>query len=613
MANDTENNDTITGRDIQDVIVTGTRNATTARNIPFSVSIISNSTLNEQHRQNILPTLTEQVPGLFVTQRGMLGYGVSTGAAGAINMRGISAGNGQLLILIDGHPQYQGVFGHSISDSYQTMMAERVEVLRGPASVLYGSNAMGGVVNIITRGAKKDGVYTNISLGAGSWGTIEAEASNMLRKGKFSSTVALQYSRTDNHRPNMGFEQYGGFIKLGYDFSQHWNAFADINITHFNSSYPGSTSAPMLEAIQWITRGVATLGLEHHYDKANGRISIYDNFGFHKINDGYSAKGGKPQTELFHSKDALAGVSWYETLTLLPGNSITIGADYQHIYGRAYYKSRTTGEIVTAGKRKMQSAHAHSNEIAGYIDVKQDVTRWLTIDAGVRYDYHNVAGGEWIPQAGIVARPMNNGEIRVSASKGFRNPTTKDLYLYGTANEELKAERLWNYEISWKHHLLKGALTYGVNLFLINGDNILAQGPNNKFYNTGKIKNRGAEIEAAWRINSHWSVNTNHSFLHMDKHVLGAPEYKGYIGGNMNYGKWSATLGLQQLSGLFTEVGKSEKKTYVTLLNATVNYQLMKQLQLWVKGDNLLARKYEINAGYPMPRATFMAGVRAQF
>ena len=58
-------------------------------------------------------------------------------------LRGISSGTGEIMVLIDGHPQYNGIFGHPISDSYQTLMAERVEVLRGPASLLYGSNAMG--------------------------------------------------------------------------------------------------------------------------------------------------------------------------------------------------------------------------------------------------------------------------------------------------------------------------------------------------------------------------------------------------------------------------------------------------------------------------------------
>lgn len=602
---------------LDDVIVTGTRTATTARNLPMTVSILDRTKLVENQRVNILPTLTEQVPGFFSTQRGMMGYGVSDGAAGGIMMRGISSGAGQLLVLIDGHPQYQGVFGHSISDSYQTMMAERVEVLRGPASVLYGSNAMGGVINIITRGAKQDGDFYHVSLGAGSYGTLQAEISNVYRKGKFSSTIALQYGRSDNHRPRMGFEQYGDYVKLGYDFSEHWNAFADLNLTHFNSSYPGTTDSPLFEADQWITRGVATLALENHYDNTNGRLSVYDNFGRHKINDGYGPKKNNnvPQTELFRSKDALTGVSWYQSASLFSGSNITVGIDYQHIYGRAYYTSRETGEVVTAGRRGMQSTHTHSDEIAGYVDIRQDVTDWLTLDAGVRFDHHSVAGNEWIPQFGVVGKTSNNSELKAVVSKGFRNPTTKELYLYGTANHDsLRAERLWNYEISWRHSIDR--LTYGVNLFIIRGDNMI-QTVKSMNINTGEIKNRGAEIEATYRINSHWTVNTNHSFLNMKYHVLGAPEYKGYVGANMNYGKWTATMGLQQICGLFQEVNSAnpsqDKKADFTLLNMTVGYKAIDNVQLWVKGDNLLAQKYEIIAGYPMPRATFMAGVNINF
>lgn len=238
---------------LQDVVVTGTRNATDVRYLPMTVSVIGRQTLTEQYQTSVLPTVMQQVPGLFVTSRSMLGYGVSGGAAGGINLRGIAGGSGQLMVLIDGHPQYNGIYGHPIADSYQTLMTERVEVLRGPASMLYGSNAMGGVINIVTRGMHEDGVKTTVNLGAGSYGTIQAEASNQVRSGKFSSTVAAQYGRTDNHRPRMGFEQYGGYLKLGYDFHAHWNAYVDANITHFNASQPGSTSSPLYDADQWIT------------------------------------------------------------------------------------------------------------------------------------------------------------------------------------------------------------------------------------------------------------------------------------------------------------------------------------------------------------------------
>lgn len=130
---------------LQEVVVTGTRTATDVRHLPMTVTVIDRQQLTEQHQTSVLPTVMQQVPGLFVTSRSMMGYGVSTGAAGGINLRGIAGGTGQLMVLIDGHPQYQGIFGHPIADSYQTLMAERVEVLRGPASMLYGSNAMGGV------------------------------------------------------------------------------------------------------------------------------------------------------------------------------------------------------------------------------------------------------------------------------------------------------------------------------------------------------------------------------------------------------------------------------------------------------------------------------------
>ena len=131
--------------------------------------------------------------------------------------------------------------------------------------------------------------------------------------------------------------------------------------------------------------------------------------------------------------------------------------------------------------------------------------------------------------------------------------------------------------------------------------------------NTGEINNKGIEIEASWNINSHWSVNTNHALLHMKNPVIGAPKYKGYLGAKFITTKWTASLGLMQVSNLYIAVGTMPIKEHFMLLNATVGYQVIKQLALWVKGENLLAQHYEINAGFPMPKATFMAGVNVNF
>lgn len=594
---------------LKEVVVTGTRNAVDVRHLPITVSVVGRETLTEQHQASVLPTVMQQVPSLFVTSRSMMGYGVSTGAAGGINLRGISGGAGQLLVLIDGHPQYQGIYGHPISDSYQTLMAERVEVLRGPASVLYGSNAMGGVLNIVTRAASanRDGVKTTINLGAGSYGTVQAEAANQVRSGRFSSTVAAQYGRTDNHRPRMGFEQYGGYMKLGYDLSEHWNTYVDANITHFNASYPGSVSSPLFDADQWITRGVVSAALENHYQNTNGAVSVYSNFGRHKIDDG-TADPTKPTQRFFRSKDALTGVSWYQSAQLFEGNRLTAGVDYQHIYGNAYYTSKQTGEVLDTPNK--QSAKSYRNEIAGYVDFRQDLTEWLTVDAGIRVDHHSVVGTEWIPQAGVVVRPMSTGEVKAMVSKGFRNPTMREMYLYPPSNEELEPERMWNYELSWRHRM--GAFNYGLNLYYIIGDNMI-QTVNRKNVNTGEIENYGIELEAAWRMNRWWSLTTNHSLLHMEHAVVAAPEYKGFLGANYHRDRWSVVAGLQYINGLFTAVGDNETKENFCLLNASVSYAVAKNISLWLRGENLLAQSYEINLGYPMPRATVMGGVQLSF
>ena len=131
----------------------------------------------------------------------------------------------------------------------------------------------------------------------------------------------------------MGFQQYGGYAKVGYDFNANWNAFVDFNITHFNASIPGTVSAPLWNADQWITRGVANLAIENHYERTSGAISVFTNFGQHKIDDG-TANPDEPTQRYFRSRDILTGVSIYQSITAFCGNRITVGFDYQNIYGK---------------------------------------------------------------------------------------------------------------------------------------------------------------------------------------------------------------------------------------------------------------------------------------
>ena len=102
---------------LDEVVVTGTRNETDVRHLSQTVSVIPRLNIEKSLQSSLLPVLTEQIPGLFTTSRGIMGYGVSNGAAGGISLRGLSGGNARLMVLIDGHPQYAGIFGHPISDA----------------------------------------------------------------------------------------------------------------------------------------------------------------------------------------------------------------------------------------------------------------------------------------------------------------------------------------------------------------------------------------------------------------------------------------------------------------------------------------------------------------
>lgn len=599
---------------IDEVVVTGTRQETDVRHLSQTVSIIGRSQIENSLQPSLLPVLTEQIPGLFVTSRGIMGYGVSNGAAGSISLRGLSGGSGRLMVMIDGHPQYAGIFGHPISDAYQSFLAERVEVLRGPASVLYGSNAMGGVVNIVTRKMQEDGVNTNFHAGYGSYNTLETELTNRIRKGRFSSVISGSYNRTDGHRADMEFEQYGGYAKLGYEITDTWNLRGDVNITHFNASYPGPVNAPLLDGDQRITRGMTSFAIENKYEKTSGALSFFYNWGDHWINDGYTPSEGEgPQDDRFLSNDNMMGISLYQSTQFFKGNRITLGLDWFRYGGRAW-NEYVSGENMGTISGLVDK---HEDEMAGYIDLRQDINTWLTFNAGIRIDHHSRVGTEWVPQAGVAFHLPHDIELKASASKGFRYPILREMYMFPPQNPDLQPESMWNYELAFSQRLLEGRLNYGVNLFYIDGKNLILTLPNPNGsgmlnQNSGEIENSGVEISAAYRIDRHWSIDGNYSYLHMKELVVAAPEHKLYAGANFSYARWNLSTGIQYISGLYTQTEPVMTEDFV-LWNIRASFRISRWLDIWARGENLLAQKYEINAGYPMPRATVMAGINVNF
>jgi len=589
---------------LEEVVVTGTRVAISRDVMPIPISVIPRNTIEQSGETALLPVLSQQVPGLFVTARGIAGYGVSTGAAGNINMRGFAGGAGRVLILIDGHPQYATIYGHPVADAYIASDAERVEVSRGAASVLYGSNAMGGAINIITRKAMEDGNKLNIRLMGGSYGTQRHTLSDSYRKGKFSSVVSGNYERTDGYRINSDFETFTGYGKLGYDLSKEWKITGNVNVAKANSQNPGTIDRLLLDGTADVLRGMSGLSIENRYEKTNGAVNFYYNWEKHEINDGYF-EGGTPRPYLFNSTDYMGGVNIYQSVGLFKGNMITGGFDAKLYGGNAYRNPET----------EVYADHVKLHEVAGYLFAHQMLGRFM-FNAGIRVENHSLYGNEWVPQTGVSFKAAEQTHLKFSVSKGFRTPNMRELYIYASANEDLLPEENISYDFSVTQRLFNNRLSIELDLFYIEGENIVEVvqvDGRSQNQNVGEFANKGIEFSLNYRILNNLNVNSNYSYLYMDTPITGAPKNKFYAGVNYRPGKFTLNADVQVIGGLYLVTGDNAQTSNYTLVDARIAYSPLKWLDVFVMGDNLLGQEYETMLGFPMPRATFMGGVSMNF
>lgn len=594
------------------VVVSANKVQVNRNSVPLSISVINREEIEASSESALLPVLSERVPGLFVTEKGITGFGVSTGAAGTVNIRGVGSGN-KVLMLFDGQPQWAGVFGHSLPDTYVASDVERVEVIRGPGSLLYGSNAMGGVINIITRHQKQIGRRTNARVMYGSYNTQKYMVSNGYNVGRFSSFISVNHDRTDGHRSNSPFHITNGFANLGYRINESYKVTGDVSLAKYKFQNPGKITAPILDNKMDILRGTSSLALENKQEKMSGALRLFYNWGNHEINDGYNP-GATPLDYLFRSDDHNAGILLYESFRLLEGNTFTVGVDYKNWGGHAWNQNNDGSQKEIVDKTV--------NEVAGYVIMQQDLFDLLSLNAGIRYEHNSIFGGEWVPQAGITVRPFEGNTIRGSVSKGFRSPNIREMYMFGAQNPDLEPESMMNYEVAVGQSFLEGNLFAEVTAFFIDGKNLISSvsvnGDNKppfKNRNVGTFTNKGIEFETRYQICKELNLNMNYSYLHQSNPIQGAPGHKLFAGATYTPGRFTLNVNVQSVFDLYTDDLCTKQEDFTTL-NAKASYRfgtIDKGLNLFLKGENLTASRYTINDGFPMPKAIFMGGIEVTF
>ena len=591
-----------------------------APTLTLSIDDISPVEIESKGESSILPVLKENIPGLFYNSQGVAGYGVSSGASGNITMRGFSGSAGRILILIDGHPQYAPIYGHPMADTYTSDNIKTVEVIHGAASFLYGSNAMGGAINFITKEEMNNGNTLRMRAKVGSYGTTQCMVSDGFRHNKISLFASGNYEHSNGYRENSAYNSLSGFAKIGYSINRHWKLRADANISHFDIEMPGSVSAPLNECEANVTRGIYTVTLDNvYFGHTNGALDVYYNWGQHQINDGFK-EGEKPQEYLFHSTDYMGGVNMKQSIYLIRTRTSLTGGFNLKLYGGNAYRNPTT---------EIYADHLSFSETAGYILARQRFSKELKNnyiesypEVGLRAENHSLYGTILIPMAGFTLESVNKAgtilarNVKLLYSKGFRTPNMRELYMYAAANADLLPEHCHNFECAFEYN--KDFKPFNIDNFSAKldlyhtiGDNIVQTvmidgKPKNQ--NVGEFKNTGVEFSMERNIKD-LSVNGNYSYVYMENPIVGSPRQKAGL--NIQYTLKNTTLkvGTQYIDKLYLAVGQTETTKSFALIDAKISQQI-KVVNLFVQGETAICSgDYETMLGYPLPKFTCSAGL----
>lgn len=591
--------DSLLHQELSEVVVTGTNEAVDGRRLPYTVSIIKSAEIEAASSNRVLDILTGRVPSFFVTQRNILGYGVSNGGAGHIKLRGVGGDRASgVLMMVDGQPQFAGIYSHHIGDFYTRQNVERVEVLRGPGSVLYGSNAMAGVVNVVTKGVHKEGFAGSLNAEYGSRNTLTSSLSGTWRRGKAWAMASATYDHTDGTVRRFDFSQVSGYAKAGYDFSDNWKSYVDYTIVRFDDRDPiyPSLSRPGSNDIycQDVLRGEASAVFSNSFASTNGTARIYYSYGNHYIDD----------PRHFHSTDDRLGVLLYQNFAPWRSASATVGFDFARYTGRIPVSggnAHKPGSLATIDRKAIV-------EYSPYLTLSQQLLSGrMCVSAGVRGALSDKFGARAIPQGGVAVNLNGGLSFKASVAMGYRNPSFRELYLYKFANPDLKPERMMNYELSANRRFANG-INITLTAYYIRGYDMIEQTPVRN-ENTGRFINKGLEATFDYAITPTLRGWASYSWLHTSLHNLtGAPRHQYFIGAQWQpVRKIYIDASLTGAAHLFVD-STMPYQSFATL-NLKARWEVTQLLQITLRADNVTDARYTINRGYPMPGIGIFGGI----
>jgi vitamin B12 transporter len=509
---------------LNEVTVTANKGPQKASETGKVVSILSNAYLQQNSGKSIASILNQQA-GLVV-----VGAENNRGTVPSVIMRGAASGNA--LILVDGLPVSDASQSNNSFDlNFITPdQVERIEILRGSQSTLYGSNAVAGVINIITRksGDKKFGVGLN-----GSYGSYRDFQGNINIHGnvqRFSYLVNYKHEKTDGfsdaydstRKANFdkdGFRQNAVFAKLGLSAGSRWNFQYLLNWNDYHhdldeggyqddKDYTGTS--------KYLLNGVSS---EYRFKNGSWHVLYsYQRTNRKVVNDSsFQVPGAyaKFDSTLFlaNTHQVETYVNWDVTsqIRLIGGAAYTRSNMKQQDYLQSFYSSRPDTTNLSPDS-------SHTSQTSLYASILLHNLGGFNLELGGRFNYHSLYGNNQTISLNPSYLINDHHKVFINISSAYSVPSLYQLYTNNYGNTGLKPETTTSYEAGYQANVAHNRLDFRVTGFARDTRDLIIffydpATMASQFRNANKQKAYGAELEANWLITKGLTLTANYTYV----------------------------------------------------------------------------------------------------
>lgn len=551
----------------EEITVTATMTRKAVKDCSVSVTVVGEENLKSIPASNALSVLNF-FPGIFVHKTGNFGRA-------DVEIRGLGQRGQRIAVLVDGRPEKMGLYGCAVTHAFPLDNVSRIEVVRGPSSVLYGSDALGGVINILTK-EPKEGFETEVGLSYGTFDSRQYTLRHGASQKKWKYYFTLDRRSSDGHIKNTEYAGNSFTGKVNYELMKNIKVGLQGKFYDGKKYEPGPLSFPQLNSWNDYERGAVDISLSGQWAKNELFFKLYRDFGHHQFSDGW------------HSRDFVNGGLLRWTTREFANNELTLGADFRSLGGKSYNLQ---------GKwRKEEAAIFFQNE---HVFMK----KWI-LTSGIRLNKDSYAGTNISPHLGVVFQTGKNSLLKGVFSKGFRSPQLNELFIFPSSNPKLKPERVGNYELSYDHALSSWLSITGT-FFSLKGENFIelisnpSPPPKFKFFNSGKFSFRGAEAGIKADILQQLTARIFYTFLDPGEKTKGRPGQKMDLSIIWKNESINVSFLGQYVTDYFAADFSRERLASYFLLNSRLDIHLSSFLEIFIEFNNILNTEYMIYADLP--------------